>query len=165
VGGVTFPPIPSAVAAAVLLTALLASWIQWQPVRSAEAAEGAAVLLAKHPQQAISLARAAVARDPLSLQARETLASIQQAGGERSAARATLTEAVRLQPANPQSWLALGRFDLGHSPRAAVQEFGAVIYLNPELVSAEALAGGNVEAVAVHNEYIQALREASAPRH
>ena len=79
---VRFPPVRTAIALAVFVGALLASWVQWQPVRSVEAADLATALAARHPAQAIALARTAVARDPLSFQARETLASIQQAAGE-----------------------------------------------------------------------------------
>ncbi len=41
-----------------------------------------------------------------------------QAGAAQ--ARATLERAVRLQPSNPRTWLALGRFDLAGNPQAAV---------------------------------------------
>jgi hypothetical protein len=68
---------------------------------------------------------------------------------------------VRLQPSNAQTWLTLGRYQLTREPRTAVKALQAAIYLDPQLVSPEALAGGQREAVEVHNDYIQAL-EASA---
>jgi len=110
---------------------------------------------------AIAAADAAVARDPLSIEALVTLASVERVSGEPARARATLERAVRLQPSNPQTWLALGRYDLQSSPsnpQAAVKELQAAIYLDPESISAEAVASGNREAIEVHNDYIQALQ-------
>ncbi len=150
----------AAIALATLLAALLAAWAQWQPARSYEAAQAA--LLTSDHAQAIALAGTAVSRDPLSVEARETLAAVQQSAGREAAARATLAEAVRLQPSNPQTWFALGRFDLAREPRAALAELGAVIYLNPESISGEALASGDSEAIEIHNDYVDALRKSAA---
>jgi len=66
--------------------------------------------------------------------------------------------AVRLQPSNPQTWTALGEYDLSGNPTAAAQELAASIYLNPESVSPEAIAQGNPEAISIENAYVQALR-------
>ena len=88
-----------------------------------------------------------------------------------------LQRAVKLQPSNPQTWLALGELDLtlqrtGQAQvtvpggaRAAVNELAAGIYLNPELVAPAAIAAGNREAVTVQNAYVEALRaaESAAP--
>jgi O-antigen ligase len=151
-------------AGAVMVAAVLAAWSQWEPQRSVNASQEALALLARNPSGALSAAQTGVARDPLSAQALFTLAAVQQAAGERALARATLQRAVRLQPSNPQAWLTLGRYDLLHGyPRAAVTELQAVIYLNPESISPEALAKER-EAVEIHNDYIQALRaSATAP--
>ena len=101
-----------AIAGAVVLAALLATWSQWQPQRSEEASQQADALLQAHdPRAASAAANTAVARDPLSVEALFTLASVQQASGQPALARATLERAVRLQPSNPQTWLALGRYD------------------------------------------------------
>ena len=70
-----------------------------------------------------------------------------------------------MQPANPQAWLALGQFDLSRDPRAALADLGAVIYLNPASVSAEALASHDPEAIAIYNDYVRALRATTAARH
>jgi hypothetical protein len=104
-----------------------------------------------------------VSRAPLSAIGLLTLAQVQTIAGEPVRARATLQRAVREQPSNPQTWLALGRFDLTRRPKAAVPELGAAIYLDPESVSPELLARGDREAVAIHNDYIEAFRAATAP--
>src|SRR5438046_2166500 len=81
---------------------------QWQPQRSVDSSQHALTLLARDPRGAEDAAKAAVSRDPLSAQALFTLATIQHATGRTALARATLQRAVRLQPSNPQTWIALG---------------------------------------------------------
>jgi O-Antigen ligase len=152
-----------AVAVAAIVGALLAAWVQWQPQRSATASQQALTELASNPRGALSTAQTAVSRDPLSAQALFTLSAVQQATGRPELARATLQRAVRLQPSNPQTWLTLGQFDLAKYPRAAEHELAAAIYLNPESVSPEAIAQGNPEAIAIQNDYVQALRAAGKP--
>ena len=148
-----------AIAVAALVAALLTAWVQWQPQRSEEAGEAAfAQLAAKNNTGALAAARSAVSRDPLSVEALFTLADVQSAAGERTAARATLRKAVRLQPSNPQTWLMLGRFDLASDPAAALGEMRAAIYLDPASISPEALASGHQEAIQIYNEYVTALR-------
>jgi O-antigen ligase len=149
-------------AAAVIVATLLAAWSEWQPQRSEDARQRALALVARNPSAAAAAASDAVSRDPLSAEALLTLAKVQQVSGQTALAHATLQRAVRLQPSNPQTWLALGRDDLAGNPRAAVQEIQAAIYLNPESVSPEALAKER-QAVEIHNDYIQALRAAAAP--
>jgi hypothetical protein len=146
------------VAAAAIVGVLIAAWAQWQPLRSANASEQALSQLAREPRAALATAQSAVSRDPLSAQALFTLSAVQQANGERALARATLQRAVRMQPSNPQTWLALGQYDLASDPAAAVQELGAAIYLNPESASPEAIEQGNPEAISIENDYVQALR-------
>jgi hypothetical protein len=149
----------SAVAAAAIVAALLAAWSQWQPLRSEDAQQQALSILRSDPSGALAAARTGVARDPLSAEALGILADVQSFRGQPAAARATLERAVRLQPSNPKTWLSLGRFDLSNDdPQAAVQDFEATIYLNPELLSTEALSEDQAEAVEIHNDYIDALR-------
>jgi hypothetical protein len=152
------------IAVAAIVGASLAAWVQWQPQRSATASQQALTELASNPRGALSKAQTAVSRDPLSAQALFTLSAVQQATGRPELARATLQRAVRLQPSNPQTWLTLGQYDLAKNPRAAVHELAAAIYLNPESVSPEAIAQGNPEAIAIQNDYVQALRAASKPQ-
>ncbi len=149
------------VAGAAIVLALLAAWSQWQPQRSEEARQEALSLLAGDPVGATVAAERAVSRDPLSVEALFTLASTEQVAGQPALAQATLERAVRLQPSNWETWLRLGRYDVSSDPRAAVKDLQAAIYLNPESIAPEEIADGNVEAIRIHNEYIQAL-ESSA---
>jgi O-antigen ligase len=152
------------VAGAVLVAALLAMWSQWQPQRSEEARQQAYDQLEAHDLPAANAAAlSAVARDPLSVEALFTLADVQQAADRPALALATLERAVRLQPSNPQPWLVLGRYELQRgSPMAAVNALQASIFLNPESISPEAIADGRHEAIRIRNEYIEALRDATA---
>jgi hypothetical protein len=145
-------------AGAAVIAALLAAWAQWQPQRSADSAQQALALLTSNPRGATQAAQAAISRDPLSEQALFTLSAVQRATGQAALARATLQRAVRLQPSNPQTWLALGEYDVPTDPAAAVNELAAAIYLNPESIAPELIAQGNSEAIAIQNDYIQALR-------
>jgi len=147
------------VAACVIVAALLAAWSQWQPQRSEAARQEAVARLEAHDVRGASeAASSAVSRDPLSVEALSTLASVQQVSGQPGLARATLERAVRLQPSNPQTWLALGRHDLTSNPQAAVKELQAAIYLDPESIAPEAIANGEREAIEIRNQYIQALQ-------
>jgi O-Antigen ligase len=154
------PPVRVGVAAAVVIAALLAAWSQYQPQRSVDASQEALNLLATNPRAALAKAQTAVSRDPLSAQALIDLATIQQNAGQTALAQATLQRAVRLQPSNPQTWLALARHNLTSEPAAAVKELQAAIYLNPESIAPEAIAPpyANPEYVEIYNDYIQALR-------
>ncbi len=147
-------------AAVAIIAVLLAAWSQWQPQRSEEARERALELVASNPRAAVAEAGLAVSRDPLSAPALFTLADVEQVAGEPALARATLERAVREQPSNPQTWLALGRYDLSTDPSAAVKDLQAAIYLNPESIAPELLTReyNDPEAVEIYNDYIQALR-------
>jgi hypothetical protein len=151
-----------AIAAAVVIAALLAAWSQWQPQRSEEARNDALAQVESNPRAALASAHSSVSRDPLSVEALFALAQVQAVEGKAAAARMTLREAVRVQPSNPQTWLTLGRFDLAMNPGPALQELRAGIYLDPELISSEALTAAQPEAIQVYNDYIQALRATQA---
>jgi O-antigen ligase len=156
-------PMRVGVALSVVIAALLAAWSQWQPQRSVDASQAALAELSTDPHAALADAQTAVSRDPLSVQALFTLATVQQDAGEPELARATLQRAVRLQPSNPQTWLTLARYDLAREPAAALHELQAGIYLNPELIAPEAIAPPypNPESVEIYNDYVQALRATS----
>jgi hypothetical protein len=138
-------PVMVAAAIAIVAAALVACWTEWQPQRSVDASEQALVLLSRNPVAARSAAQAGVDRDPLSAQALFTLSAIEHHTGQSALARATLQEAVRLQPSNPQTWLTLGQYDMTGNPRAAVQELRAAVYLDPD-------------SIPIQNVYVQALR-------
>ncbi|MHB1999758.1 MAG: tetratricopeptide repeat protein [Solirubrobacteraceae bacterium] len=123
-------------AGAAIALALLAAWVEWQPALSYEESQSALELVyAGHPQRALAEARSAVKRDPLSAQAQIALAATEEGVGRRATATATLKRVVREQPANPETWFALGRHELASDPRAAVSELGAALYLSPQDVS------------------------------
>ncbi len=151
------------VAAAVILAGLLAAWSQWQPQRSEDARMQALSQLKSDPSAAISSAQAAVSRDPLSAEALITLASVQQVRGQSALALATLERAVRLQPSNPQTWLALATQQLSSNPRAGLAELEAAIYLDPQSIAPEALAKER-RSVEIYNDYVRALRASGAAR-
>jgi O-Antigen ligase len=127
-------PLRAALAAGTILAALLIAWSQWQPLRSVEASEEAFARL-PNGSAALAAAHTAISRDPLSLDAMFTLASIQERLGESEQARATLLKAVRRQPANPRAWTELGLHDLPISPRTALGELRAAYYLEPSATS------------------------------
>ncbi len=134
------------IAATVVAGALLAAWTEWQPQRSVDASEQAFALLKRNPVGALSAAQAGVERDPLSASALFRLAAIQNTTGQSALARATLQKAVRLQPSNPETWTALGEYDMSRDPHAAVEELRAAVYLNPQ-------------SVPIQNAYVEALRK------
>jgi tetratricopeptide (TPR) repeat protein len=147
-----------AIAAAVVAASLVAAWAEWQPQRSEDAREQALTLLASSPHAARARAEEAAAIDPLSMQALFTLSRTQLVAGEAALARATLARAVRLQPSNPQTWLALGESDLARNPRSALNELSAAIYLDPMSIAPELIARGSPQAIAIENDYVAALR-------
>lgn len=152
-----------ALAGAAIVAALLATWSEWQPQRAEESREHALALLERDPRAALKEARTAVSQDPLSAEALFTLAQIEQGSSDRAAALETLRSAVRMQPSNPATWLTLGRFQLSSEPHEALGELRASIYLDPASISPESIARGDREAIAIYNEYVQALRATAAP--
>jgi uncharacterized membrane protein len=156
-------PLRLGVAAAAVIAALLAAWAQWQPQRSADASQEALALSATDPSAARAAAQNAVDYDPVSAEALFTLSTIQEHAGQSALARATLVRAVHLQPSNPQTWKALGEYDLRNgNPTAALNELRATVYLNPEAVAPLASIQYDPELLAIQNAYIQALRETMA---
>ena len=151
------------VAAAVVIAALLAAWAQWQPQRSADASQEALSLSATNPRAALTAAQNAVDYDPVSAEALFTLSTIQQHAGQSALARATLVRAVHLQPSNPQTWKALGEYDLQNGrPADALNELRATVYLNPLAVAPLSEIQYDPELLAIQNAYIEALRESMA---
>jgi hypothetical protein len=139
-------PLRAAVACATIVAALLAAWSQWQPQRSYEAAQEAPTL--PNAGAALAEAHTAISRDPLSLTAMLTLASVQEAFGYTDQARATRRLAVRRQPANPLAWRVLGEHDLSSDPHAALAELRAAYYLYPNFQD--------------RNDYVAALNAVAA---
>ena len=154
-------PLRVGIAAAAVIAALLAAWAQWQPQRSADASQEALALSARDPTAARSAAQAAVDSTRSRRKPCSRSPTIQQHAGQTALARATLVRAVHLQPSNPQTWQALGEYDLRTGdPTAALNELRAAVYLNPEAVAPLASDRTRPGLLAIQNDYLQALRAA-----
>ena len=127
---------PAAALAAVLIVviALAASWTAYQPVRSLHAGDAAYNELDRKAfEQASATAKHEVDLNPLSVDARFDQAAVEQARGQLGDAEAALVSAVRLEPANPETWRRLGRFRLDalQKPEQALKPFQAAYFLDP----------------------------------
>jgi len=123
-----------AVIAAIAAIALVCAWTIWQPLRSSDAdAAALGALNANHGAAALADVRSAAASDPVSTQPLLYEWGIYRALGDTAAARAALEADVALQPANPATWLELGRYDvaLGQA-REAIAALQAALYLFPQ---------------------------------
>lgn len=128
-------------AACVLVGALALAWAIWQPLRSQDASDDALAALERgNAAQAVADTKTARDRNPLSIDTLLDLSAIEQSRGNLPAALAALREAVALQPANPETWRALGEFQLTvlGDPRSALGPLAASLYLDPN--SREGLA-------------------------
>ena len=133
----------TAATAAIAAVALLCAWTIWQPLRSSDAdAAALTALSAGHPAVALADARSAAAIDPLSTQPLLYESYIYNiAFHDTAAARAALQADVALQPANPATWLQLGRYDVTiGQPREAIAALQAALYLFPQDTTTPSLA-------------------------
>jgi len=143
----------AAVAAATALLALLCAWTVWQPLRSDTIGQDAIATLERGDADAArALALEARDRNPLSVDPLFELSTVEAAAGRRAAARRALEQAVRLQPANPDTWLRLAQFELDvlRRPRVALTAIRPALYLDPR----------SSDAVAV---FLAAQRQTNAP--
>ncbi len=114
----------------------------------------------RNPRGALAAANSAVSRDPLSVEALFTLPPSSRSPTRRdSPARRSNERCACSHPTRRHGWR-WGAIDLAREPAAAVKELQAAIYLDPQSISPEAFAEGQREAIEVHNDYIQALRNA-----
>ena len=126
--------------AVLLVVTLLAGWAIWQPLRASDAVAAAEnALVAGHGGQALTLARTAIARDPLAPQPLWTESDVLAAIGDPAAARSALRRAVELQPQNPATWRILGEFELAHhQPQAALAALTRSRQLDPTSAETDA---------------------------
>jgi O-Antigen ligase len=112
----------SAAIAGLVATAVIAAWAIWQPLHSADADAAAITALGRgDTKAALTDARAAAARDPVSVEPLWELSAIFSAIGNHQAAHDQLVKAITLQPENPATWRQLGFFDLQyHQPGKAL---------------------------------------------
>jgi cytochrome c-type biogenesis protein CcmH/NrfG len=109
---VTRPATVLACSALVAVT-LLAAWAIWQPLRSSDAAGAVLTDVTRgDTRAAFADARAAAARDPVSVQPLWLLSELYSRIGDRHAAHDELVKAISLQPENPATWLQLGLYNL-----------------------------------------------------
>jgi hypothetical protein len=126
-----------AVGMALVLALAVAVGLGWevvQPLRSVNADSSAiGELVDGRAGAALTDAREAVSDDPLALDPLLDLSEVYAARGAPGHARAELLDAVSLQPENPQSWLALGSYDLQQrdQPRLALPELQQALSLDP----------------------------------
>jgi O-antigen ligase/polysaccharide polymerase Wzy-like membrane protein/tetratricopeptide repeat protein len=120
-------------AVAAFAVALVAAWTSWQPQRAvAEGSDALGTAEAGHFDQARAQIARAERTNPLSVDLLFQQAAIERADGDTAGARAALQEAVRKEPANPATWLALAEFELseGRKPQA-LSAVGSALYLDP----------------------------------
>jgi hypothetical protein len=122
-------PGAGALITAVVALALLASWLMWQPLHSANALTASEN--ANTNAAAFADARDAASSDPLAIQPLDQLATLYQGINDNASARAELVRATQLQPANPEPWLWLGSLDMHtHQWQAAITALGHVALLD-----------------------------------
>ena len=131
------PPLPwrpAALALLICVLALSAGWAAFQPVRSVHAGDAAIERLEQGGfEAAVSIAEIAHDRNPLSPEPRWELAFVQERRGRLAEAEEALEDAVRIQPADAETWRRLGRFQLStlNQPADALASFRAAYYLDP----------------------------------
>ena len=129
-----FPWLPAGVAVLICALALLAGWAAFQPVRSVHAGDASFERFELGAlEAAVSIARIAHDRNPLSPEPKWELAFFQEQRGRLAAAQEALEEAVQIQPANAETWRRLGRFQLTrlNEPADALASFRAAYFLDP----------------------------------
>ena len=129
-----FPWLPAAAALLTVAFALAAAWAAFQPVRSLHAGNEAVERLEQGGlDAAVSIARIAHDRNPLSPEPLWELGFIEQQRGRLANAEDALEEAVRVQPANAETWRRLGRFQLSvlDEPADALASFRAALLPRP----------------------------------
>ena len=117
----------------IVVAALLGAWTVWQPLRSDTLAQESLVTLERGDVDAArDQAQRAHDANPLALDPLFKLATIEQRGNRQLQAKAALEQAVRMQPLNPEPWIALAQYDLDSGdPAAAETASRRAVYLDP----------------------------------
>lgn len=142
---------PRATAATlVMLVALVGSWAAAQPVRAVHAGDAAIDRLEAGALDAsANIARIGTERNPLAVEPLWELGAIENARGRGDSAEQALEAAVRLQPANAETWRRLGEYRLNvlGKPQEALSDFKAALYLDPRAPESQADALAAARAV------------------
>ena len=128
-------PLAGVLATLALATALVASFVAYQPVRAQNLGDRAIDQADKGAyEQAVTTAEQAVDTNPLSTDPLFELAAIQQGRGQTPEAKAALIKATEVQPASAEAWRRLGQFRLDalSEPRTALKDFQVAYYLDPQ---------------------------------
>ncbi len=129
-------------AAAVMVTALLCAWTVWQPERAARANDRSFELLQENRlPEALREAERARKIDPYSTEPLYRQAAVLSAERRFTAAYRTMERAVMEHPRDPESWLALARFELDtlDLPERALDTLGGALRVDPRSPRAAAL--------------------------
>ena len=124
----------TAAAVAIGVIALATVWAIWQPQRAQAAVESSAALLVnQRTADARLLAQTAARRDPVSPEPLFQWADVEAAARQPRAGVIILERAQRAQPQNPDTWRALGQYqlDVAGNPSGAYQAFRAALRLDP----------------------------------
>ena len=124
----------TAAAVAIAVIALAAAWAIWQPQRAQAAVDSSAALLVdERTADARLLAQTAVRRDPVSPEPLFQWADVEAAARQPRTGVLILERAQRAQPQNPDTWRALGQYqlDVAGNPSAAYQAFRTALRLDP----------------------------------
>ncbi len=129
------------VALGLLAVTAATAWATYQPLRGANAADGA---LAALETGNVGLARARALHageiDPLSIEPLFNLAVVETAAGSPDRARGALERAVQLQPQNATPWLRLAEYDAGQGDaKRALAALRPALYLDPKNTNAVTL--------------------------
>jgi hypothetical protein len=116
-------PLASITALAVVGVALIGAWFQWQPWRAQQAIQRVEFGV-DGGARAFADARTARSANPLSLDPLDLLATLYEADHQTAAALRETTTETTLQPENPNSWEALGEFQMNHGqPQQAIASY------------------------------------------
>ena len=118
----------------IVVATLIGAWTVWQPLRSDTLAQQSLVTLERGDVDAArGQAQRAHDANPLALDPLFKLATIEQRAGNRQLqAKAALEQAVRMQPLNPEPWIALAQYDLDSGDaKAAETASRRAVYLDP----------------------------------
>jgi tetratricopeptide (TPR) repeat protein len=124
----------------VLTLALVLAWMAIQPVRAVNAGDAAIERLQQgNLDAAVSIARIAHDRNPLSPEPLWEVAYLEEQRGRLADAGDAYEGAVRLQPASAETWRRLGRFQLStlNQPSDALASFRAAYFLDPRSPSSQ----------------------------